>query len=310
MKILPTAILLGITLLAVPVISYFTGTALGPAEWETLYILGWICVAAIVCCFITGELTGNNSQVDKLWSLLPILYTWVVAAQGEYAPRLLLMASLVTLWGIRLTANFAMKGAYTWRFWAGEEDYRWVVLRKKPEFQPRWKWTMFNLFFISGYQNILILLFTLPTVVVMQHPDTPLGPGDLFVAALMLFFILFETIADIQQWRFQRNKWAAIRAGAELTEDQKKGFPDRGLWAYSRHPNYFAEQAIWICFFGFTGAAGGPAFNWSIAGCLLLVVLFQGSSAFSEEISAAKYPDYAKYQREVNRFLPFKRRKA
>ncbi|HNY01508.1 MAG TPA: DUF1295 domain-containing protein [Bacteroidales bacterium] len=310
MKILPIAILLGITLLAVPVISYFTGTALGPAEWETLYILGWICIAAIVYCFLVGELTGNNSQVDKLWSLLPVLYTWVVAAQGSFAPRLVLMAALVTVWGIRLTANFARKGAYSWRFWAGEEDYRWVVLRQKPEFQPRWKWTLFNLFFISGYQNILILLFTLPTVVALQHAPASLGSGDLFITALMLFFILFETIADIQQWRFQRAKHQMIASEKELTGEYKRGFLSKGLWSLSRHPNYFAEQAIWISFYGFSVAAGGPVFNWSIAGCLLLVVLFQGSSAFSEEISAGKYPEYAQYQREVNRFLPVKRRKS
>ena len=50
-------------------------------------------------------------------------------------------------------------------------------------------------------------------------------------------------------------------------------------------------------------AASGQWFNWTIAGCLLLIVLFQGSSAFSEEISADKYPEYADYQRKVARFL-------
>ena len=305
MKIITTAILLGITLLAVPVFSYFFGTSPGPEAWKAINTLVIITAIFAGYCFIVGELSNNNSQVDKLWSILPIAYVWVVADYGDYAPRLVLMSVLVTLWGVRLTVNFAMKGAYQWRFWAGEEDYRWQVLRQKPEFKPRWKWTLFNMLFISGYQNVLILLFTLPTIVALQNNAVPLGLFDFIVGGLMVFFIVYETLADIQQWNFQSKKWAKIKAGEALTGDYKKGFLDKGLWAYSRHPNYFAEQAVWVCFYFFSVAASGQWFNWSIAGSLLLVVLFQGSSSFSEEISKGKYPDYGAYQQKVPRFLPF-----
>ncbi|HNW71301.1 MAG TPA: DUF1295 domain-containing protein [Bacteroidales bacterium] len=306
MKIISTSILLIVTLLVVPLFSYFFGVTLGPVESAAVKTLIIIAAIVIAYTFIVGEITGNNSQVDKLWSIVPIVYTWVVAAYGNYSPRLILMSSVVTLWGIRLTTNFELKGAYHWRFWTGEEDYRWQVLRQKPEFSPRWKWTLFNLFFISGYQNILILLITMPTIVVLQNNAGPLGIFDYVAAGLMLFFIGFETIADIQQWNFQSRKSAKIKAGEELTGEYKKGFLDKGLWAYSRHPNYFAEQAIWICFYFFGVAAGGYWLNWSIAGCLLLIVLFQGSSNFSEEISAGKYPDYKAYKKMVLRFLPIK----
>jgi steroid 5-alpha reductase family enzyme len=304
MKIVTTAILLVITLLVVPVFSYFFGTPPGPAEWKAMTTLILIMSGVIVYSFLAGEFTGNNSQVDKLWSILPIIYCWVVADYGGFAPRLVMMSTLVTLWGIRLTANFALKGAYSWRFWSGEEDYRWQVLRGKPEFRPPWKWTAFNLLFISGYQNVLILLFTLPTITALQNPSVPLGILDYSAALLMLFFIGIESIADLQQWKFQTAKLSRISAGEKLTGDAEKGFLDSGLWAYSRHPNYFAEQAIWVCFYLFSIAASGQWFNWTIAGCLLLVVLFQGSSAFGEEISAGKYPDYADYQKRVARFVP------
>jgi steroid 5-alpha reductase family enzyme len=305
MKIITTSILLIITLLAVPLFSYFFGTAPGPAEWKALNSLIIIAALVAAACFILGEITGNNSQVDKIWSIIPIAYTWVIADYGDYAPRLVLMSSLVTLWGIRLTVNFALKGAYQWRFWTGEEDYRWQVLRRKPEFNPRWKWTVFNLLFISGYQNMLILLFTLPAVVAMQNTSVPVGLFDYTAAALMIFFIVYEMWADIQHWNFQNRKHTMIKAGEELTGDYKKGFLDKGLWALSRHPNYFAEQAIWVCFYLFSVAASGQWFNWSIAGCLLLIVLFQGSSNFSEEISLGKYPEYAAYKEKVPRFFPF-----
>ena len=309
MKILSTAILLIVTLFVVPIFTYFFGTALGSTEVEALRTVAYLTGGVALYCFVVGELSGNNSQVDKLWSIVPIIYTWVVADYGDYAPRLVVMATLATVWGIRLTANFAMKGAYTLKFWAGEEDYRWAELRQKPEFQPRWKWTLFNLFFISGYQNVLILLFTLPTIVALQFKDVPLGPLDYTIAGLMFLFIMYEMVADIQHWNFQSKKWELIKAGKELTSDYKKGFLDKGLWAHSRHPNYFAEQAIWVCFYFFSITASGQWLNWSVAGCLLLIILFQGSSNFSEEISARKYPDYTDYQKRVPRFIPIGRKR-
>jgi len=305
MKIIPVALLLVVTLLIVPIFSYFFGTALGDLEMQAINILIKLAAGAVLYCFVVGELTSNNSQVDKLWSVAPIAYAWIVADFGDYHPRLVVMATLVTVWGVRLTANFALKGAYQWKFWTGEEDYRWSILREKPEFQPKWKWTLFNLFFISGYQNVLILLFTLPTIVVLQNPGKALGAFDYVIAGLMFFFIFFEMVADIQQWKFQSKKKALVKSGQELTGEYKKGFLDTGLWRFSRHPNYFAEQAIWICFYLFSVSASGQWLNWSIAGSLLLILLFIGSSTFSEEISAGKYPAYADYQKHVPRFLPF-----
>jgi steroid 5-alpha reductase family enzyme len=308
MKIITTSILLLITLLAVPMFSFFFGTAPGPLEWEAIYSLVKIGAIVVAYSFIAGELTKNYSQVDKLWSIVPVVYVWVVAGYGDFSPRLVLMGLLVTIWGVRLTINFAMKGAYQWRFWEGEEDYRWKVLRQKPEFSPRWKWTLFNLLFICGYQNVLIVLFTLPAIVALQHNSAPLGAFDFIAAGMMLFFVLFETMADIQQWNYQSKKLIMISGGNELSGEFGKGFPDKGLWAYSRHPNYFAEQAIWVCFYLFSVTSGGQWFNWSIAGCLLLMVLFQGSSGFSEEISSGKYPEYAEYKKRVPRFIPLGRK--
>lgn len=309
MKIVSTAILLIITLLIVPIFSYYFGTPLSQLELNALYTVIKMTAAVAIYCFVVGELTNNNSQVDKLWSLVPIAYTWVVADYADYSPRLVIMSVLVTIWGLRLTYNFSLKGAYKLKFWEGDEDYRWQVLRDKPEFKPKWKWTLFNLFFISGYQNALILLFTLPTIVALQNNTTPLGWLDYVAAALMLFFIIYETIADIQHWNFQSKKWAKINAGEALTGDYEKGFLDTGLWASSRHPNYFGEQGIWVSFYLFSIAASGEFLNWSIAGSLLLIILFQGSSNFSEEISASKYPAYAEYQKRVPRFIPLKSKK-
>ncbi len=307
MKIIPTAVLLIVTLLIVPLFSFYFGTPLSPVAREALFDVIAIAVAAAIYCFVVGELSGSNSQVDTIWSLLPIAYAWVLAYHGDFSPRLVLMSLLVTVWGLRLSYNFWLKGGYQWTFWKGVEDYRWQVLRAKREFQPRWKWTLFNLLFISGYQNALILLFTLPALVAVQFNDQPLGMIDIAAAVLMLFFIGYEAIADRQQWDYQSRKHSALTTGEPLTAEYRKGFLDQGLWAWSRHPNYFAEQAIWICFYLFSVAASGQWLNWSVTGCSLLVILFIGSSNFSEEISAGKYPEYADYQQQVSRFVPWPR---
>ena len=301
--------IIGLSIIACPLLYIYVGPALDASQLDVLTILGIICACSALYCFLVGEATGNNSQMDKLWSLLPIAYTWVIAVKGGMGLRLVVMACLATLWGARLTFNFARKGAYKLKFWEGEEDYRWKVLRDKKEFQPHWKWMIFNLLFISIYQNVLVLMTTLPALVLM-NVDVPFGWIDAVAAALMLFFIIYETIADEQQWAFQSAKWKMIGEGKrlqDLPEPYSKGFNTVGLWGVSRHPNYFAEQAIWCSFYLFTIGGGLSIFNWSIIGALLLIVLFMGSSAFAEEISLPKYPAYAAYCSKVSKFFPGKR---
>ncbi len=301
--------LLIVSIVVCPLLYVFVGPALDASQLDTLKTLLILTGCSALFCFVVGEATGNNSQMDKLWSLLPIAYTWIIAAKGGMSPRLVVMAILATLWGARLTFNFARKGAYKWKFWEGEEDYRWPVLRARKEFQPRWKWALFDLFFISIYQNALVLMITFPALVLMKS-DKPFGWMDAVAAALMLGFIVFETFADEQQWRFQTAKWAMIKEGkklAELPAPYDKGFNTTGLWNVSRHPNYFAEQGTWCAFYLFSIAGGIGIFNWSIIGALLLIVLFLGSSAFAEEISGSKYPEYARYCQCVSRFFPGKK---
>lgn len=276
---------------------------------DILSTLAIVAGCSMLYCFVVGEITGNNSQMDKLWSILPPVYVWIVAAKGGMDPRLVIMAVLATLWGARLTYNFARKGAYSWRFWSGEEDYRWAWLRERKPFSNRFVWCLFDLFFISFYQNFLVLLTVMPAVVAYES-KAPLCWIDILAAVLMLGFLVLETVADEQQWSFQSKKWSMIKAGSrleDLPEPYDKGFNTTGLWGLSRHPNYLGEQGIWLSFYIFSIAAGASILNWSVAGALLLVLLFFGSSTLAENISSSKYPSYSAYRKSHFRYLPLKR---
>jgi len=292
-----TALLLIATLVVVPLLAFEFDAPLTAEQWVMIRSTGVLMLGVALLCFLVGEATGNVSQVDKLWSIVPVIYAWIITAQAGYDARMVLMSAVATIWGIRLTYNFSRHGAYQWRFWTGHEDYRWAHVRKNPGLDTPWGWRLFHLFFICLYQNALLWLLVLPLVVVQAAPQ-PLGAFDWLLAAAYVGLVAFETVADQQQWNFQQGKKREGASGRYAA-----GFISDGLWARSRHPNYFAEQSIWVTFFLFSVAATGRL-NWSVAGCLLLILLFQGSANLSEAIQAQKYPGYRDYQKRTPRFLP------
>ena len=292
------------TIVLIPVAAFFVGKMPDATQLEILKNSSVLVAGAIAYTFLVGQLSGNNSQVDKLWSILPAVYAWFMTAAADFDSRMTLMSVLVTIWAIRLTYNFARRGAYTWKFWAGEEDYRWEIIRQRPGFKNKWVWLIFNLFFICIYQNLLIFLFTLPVLGCLTPDAAPLGWVDYFLAVVLFGLILIEYVADQQQYNFQTEKYRRIKSGEPLGL-YEQGFISTGLWSKIRHPNYTAEQLIWIVYYLFTVVATGEWLNWTVAGCVLLLILFKSSSDFSEDISASKYPGYKDYQRRAGRFLPW-----
>lgn len=285
------------------------GIVLDELQLETMKVLLIMVSCSAAYCFIVGEISRNNSQMDKLWSLLPIAYAWVIAAKGGMKVRLVVMALIITFWGGRLTYNFAKKGAYSLRFWEGEEDYRWPILRQHKLLKNKLAWALFDLIFISIYQNALVLFICFPMVAVMST-SAAFSFMDVVAALLMIGAVTYETIADKQQMAFQTKKWAMIKEGKKLEELPQpycKGFNTTGLWARSRHPNYFAEQSTWVFLYLFCIGAGVThhgVFHWSIFGCLMLILLFMGSSMFGESVSSKKYPLYAEYQKTTPKYFP------
>ncbi len=311
-KILPT-VLSVLVILTLSILSLvFSDLSLSKNQQETMLILLIICGASMLYCFVVGEITHNYSQMDKLWSLLPIAYSWVICAKGGFDLRLIAYALIATIWGIRLTINFGRKGAYTWKFWQGEEDYRWKIVHGSKFFKKNIAWSMFNLFFISIYQNAIVLAITFPALAVMDSPAA-FGVWDIVATVLALGFVLIETIADEEQWKFHETKKALLKEGKtlnELEDPYNLGFNTVGLWGRMRHPNYLGEQGIWISLYIMTigaGVATNGIFHWSIIGPLFLILLFSGSSTLAEKISSGKYPLYQDYMKQVYKYIPLRR---
>jgi steroid 5-alpha reductase family enzyme len=263
----------------------------------------FITILLSMTCFLLGELTYRHSFVDKLWSITPVFFSWyfVYSFYRVLNLRALIPTLLITIWGIRLTYNFYRKGGYAWQ----EEDYRWPIIRAK---LPRPVMSLFNLTFISFIQNFLLLALTIPVYIVAASASsrwqtTSLNWIDALAGTVMVGCLIIETVADQQQWNYQSKKYEKINAGKRLTGEYAKGFIDTGLWRYSRHPNFLAEQCFWWGVYLFGVAATGEWVQWSMAGTAALTLLFRGSTHLTESITAEKYSKYKQYQASTNRFL-------
>ncbi|CAG8652946.1 12083_t:CDS:2 [Cetraspora pellucida] len=228
-----------------------------------------------IFAWLLSVITQNHSQIDRLWTILPEIYTWHFALYdclkdlstcnlGCLNARGVIMSILATLWGVRLSYNFMRKGGYSWNVWSIGDS-------------------------------------------------APLNILDLVCCVLFLGFWIGEFIADEQQWNFQTEKRKLIAASSSKTvpmileSNYSLGFLTNGLFRYSRHPNYFCEMGLWWTFYVFSIAAGGNdwLFNWSIIGAMNLTILMCASTIFTENISKKKYPLYKKYQKTTSILIPW-----
>ena len=134
---LRTILILLFSIIVVPLVSVYFGDPLSIEQITILKESAALALAIALACFFVSEITDNYSQTDKIWSLAPILYAWYISYAGGWNERMVLMAVLVTIWGARLTYNFGRRGGYSWKFWTGEEDYRWRVLQENPIFKNK-----------------------------------------------------------------------------------------------------------------------------------------------------------------------------
>ncbi|KAI5926575.1 hypothetical protein F4810DRAFT_545012 [Camillea tinctor] len=256
-----------------------------------------------------SEFNRNYSQVDRMWSLLPTIYNAHFAAWSHLnnlsSQRLDLVLLWSLAWSARLTFNYWRKGGYS----VGSEDYRWEIIRGRVH--PA-LFFVFNVTFISFIQSILLFLLAAPTYVILLASEFEQGitTADLAFTAIQLGLVLSEWFSDQQQWEYQTakkeyQKTAQVPRGSKFSQaDLDRGFITSGLWAYCRHPNFTAEQTIWLVLYQWSCYASKTLYSWAGFGSLFLVMLFQGSTWLTELITAGKYPAYKVYQKHTNSLIP------
>ncbi|RMJ23090.1 DUF1295 domain protein [Aspergillus sp. HF37] len=288
-----------------------------------------LCLSLAALFFVVSEVSGNYSQVDRSWSILPSVYNvhfalWarMVGIQSEFLDTI---AMNTLIWSVSLISNPATFTSYsdlqqarlTYNYWRkggyrlSAEDYRWEVLRVK--INNRFVFFLFNVVFISLAQSVLLLLINTPTYVFMTLSRAPttesFGIPDVVFSRLVFFFIILEHFADQQQWQFHRAKHTyhatARIADKQFTQDDlERGFVVSGFWSLSRHPNFVAEQAIWLSFYLWSCFRTENYLQWTGLGIFGYLLIFQASTRLTESISASKYPEYKDYQARVGRFIP------
>ena len=190
---------------------------------------------------------------------------------------------------------------------------------------PKWLFQILNLSFIAIIQNILLFLLALPThnAAIVEPAYRGLKLSDYTLAILSIITLVIEFVADNQQYSYQTHKRSGIYndrewPGARIRwtqSDVQRGFLTRGLWAWSRHPNFACEQTFWIlqAFFPILAtprleklSRGETTPLVSLIPPLALCMLFFSSTIFTESISENKYPTaYRAYKKRVAMFVPF-----
>lgn len=250
----------------------------------------WADLVATAVVFAVAMAVGNSSLYDPYWSVAPavIVVAWVIWSSGadvaEISGRQALVIVLVLTWAVRLTANWAM----SWRG-LSHEDWRYVQIRAQTH--RRLPWWLVSLTGIQVMPTLVVfagLLAVWPAVTVLAA----LGPLDAVAVAVTATAIAIEAVADRQLRRFARDPAHRGR------------IVDRGLWRYSRHPNYLGEIGFWWGMWLF-GLAAAPAWWWTVIGPIAMVLLFTLVSVpMMDRRSLARRPAYADHMRRVPALLP------
>lgn len=240
-----------------------------------------VLLGAAALTWIVSAIKRNVTIVDTLWSLLFVIAAATyVAGVATPSQRAWLVLALVSLWGVRLAVHLA------WRNRGHEEDRRYQAIRQRnePNFALKSLWLIF------GFQAVLAWIISLPLVGAIASP-APLGPLDGLGVGLWAVGLYFEAVGD---WQLARFKADPANAGRVM---------DRGLWRYTRHPNYFGDFCVWWGLYLVALSAGAW---WSIVGPLImsfLLLRFSGVRLLESDIGQRR-PAYAEYVRRTNAFFP------
>ncbi|MBP9717245.1 MAG: DUF1295 domain-containing protein [Candidatus Pacebacteria bacterium] len=259
-----------------------------------IFLFALIIFTAVTLVFLYSAHKEDMSVMDIAYGPLFAIGAWsaIVITDGYY-PLTLLVATLITLWAVRL-------GVRIWRKNHGKpEDARYAAWRQAWTRQGRQYFLRRSYLQVNLFQGLIICIIALPFIVTLSAGD---AHGTWYTAAgtlLMLFGLAYETIADWQLDAFLARKCAGTEPSPIMTT---------GLFLYSRRPNYFGEVLIWVGLA--TMAYPLPYGEWAILSPLLIwYIVTRVTGPMLENIFLEKYPeDYRAYMDSTNYFIPGKAR--
>lgn len=240
--------------------------------------------AVMLVTWVTSVVLRDASVIDVVWGVGFAVVAWVACTLGDGpAGRRVLLAVLVSIWALRLTGYLA------WRNLGHGEDRRYRTMRQRwaPHF---WVVSLVVVFLLQG---LLQWVVSLPVLVGAGSAVGAIGGFAIAGAVLWSCGVTFETVADVQLARFKARP------------ENRGRVLDRGLWRYSRHPNYFGDACVWWGI-GLIGLEAGWRGVVALVGPLVMTVFLLRVSGVSllERTIGDRRPGYAAYVRRTSAFLP------
>ncbi len=256
----------------------------GTDFFATLLPVALAILLVLVLTYIASRVAKKHSVIDTAWGLL--FCAAAVAAyvgstgDGNNVRRLLLLV-LVLVWGLRLAVHIGRRS-----IGKGEDPRYEEMLADRGQLQ--------TIALVYGLQGLLAFLVSMPVVLGMFTAGG-LTPLAWIGAALWVVGVFFEAVGDSQMERFKADKAAGrIDRGAVM---------DRGLWRYTRHPNYFGDACVWVGIFLVT-AERFPGILTFFSPAIMIYLLAFGSGKRVLERSMSKRPGYREYMERTSGFIP------
>ena len=252
---------------------------------KILFINFSAVLAMMMAGWLISLLYRNVTIVDSLWGLGFIIIAWITYFLSDgYVVRKTLIATFVTLWGLRLCIYLSIRN------WGKGEDPRYGLWRKESG-ERFWLVSLFKVFILQAVFMWFISLA--PQFGQISPTPNQLTWLDIIGASIWAIGFLFETVGDWQLAHFKTNP------------DNKGKVMDKGLWAYSRHPNYFGECLVWWGLFLISFSS--PGNWWTIMSPLIatIVLLKMTGIPLTEKTIGKKRPGYREYIDRTNAFIPW-----
>lgn len=220
---------------------------------------------------------------DVAWGLVFIVIAWTSFAAGDGPDAMLLAAGLTTAWGLRLAIHIGRRNL------GHDEDRRYIKMREQHS-GNFWIWSFFGVFLLQGF---LALVVSAPLQSLGAQPPDSIGWLSWAGVAVFAVGLAFEGIGDAQLTAFKKDS------------SSKDQVMDRGLWKYTRHPNYFGDATVWWGLW--VVAIGSGAAWWTAIGPVVMTffLLRVSGVAMLESDMSSRRPGYKEYVRRTSAFIPW-----